>query len=180
MRTLPIAITLAAAVGLACGGSPGPDEAGDRRRISTRYSAATGLLEELKVETPGGAIEARAEMHGTSFRRVEIDTNGDGQPDRWEYYAEPGRGGAAGTGNAIVRAEQATRFDGIVSRWEHYESGVLVRADEDVNGDGALDKWERYEDGALASVDLDLNGAGRPDRRLIFRPGGATEVVDLR
>jgi len=153
--------------------------------VAAVYSPETGRLEQLTLERDdNGSIEARAYMAGTQFDRIEIDTDGDGKPDRWEYYStsKPPSGaptGAAAAANLIVRAEQATRGDGAVSRWEYYEGGVITRVEEDTRGDGRIDKWERYTDGDLTSIDLDLGGRGKPDRRILFRADGSTEAQPL-
>lgn len=139
-------------------------------QVSREYDRDTGRLEQLALERKDGSTELRAFMQGTRFERIEIDTNGDGRPDRWEFYD---------VRNVILRAEQSTRFDGTVSRWEHYEGGVIVRVEEDVSGDGRVDKWERYVGGALVELDLDLAGRGRPDRRLRFGADGSSEVIEL-
>ncbi|MEQ1895773.1 MAG: hypothetical protein ABL971_00135 [Vicinamibacterales bacterium] len=159
------------------------DRAAADRRVKAGYSRETGYLEQLTVERDTGSIEARAYMQGAQFKRIELDTNGDGQTDRWEYYAAgespAGAAPSGGPPNPILRAEQATRFNGTVSRWEYYEAGVIARVEEDVSDDGRIDKWERYAGGELAAVELDLSERGRPDRRLVFRADGSTEVIDL-
>jgi hypothetical protein len=151
------------------------------RQVVPQYSPDTGRLDQLVVKREEtGGVEARAFMKGTTFERIELDTDGDGTPDRWEYYTATGQAGTSGvSGNPIVRAEEATRGDGRISRWEYYDGGAIARVEEDVNGDGKVDKWERYEGGALRSLDLDLSGSGRPERRILFNPDGTTQSHPL-
>jgi hypothetical protein len=115
-------------------------------------------------------------------KSIEIDRDGNGKPDRWEYY-EPVTSGSAPAGSpdghsVIVRAEEANTKTGKIVRREVYDHGLIARVEEDTNGDGKVDKWETYKDGLVATVDLDLRHRGRPERRLVYRPDGTLERVD--
>jgi hypothetical protein len=119
-------------------------------------------------------------MDGTVLRRIELDRDANGRPDRWEYY-DPSSGPgvpAAGAPPRIVRAEEANGPGTTVTRREFFEDGVLVRVEEDTDLDGRADKWEAYADGALVRVDLDLGGNGHADRRLVYGPSGAVLRVE--
>ena len=168
-------VILTPIVALAHCGAP----AGQPSKATLRpeYNRQTGRLERLDFDRDAdGKLEGRAFMDGAIVKRIEIDANRDGTPDRWEYYGsdDPGVGSAGSRRSArIVRVEQSTRHDGTVSRWEYWEHGVVARVEEDVDGDGRIDKWERYANGSLASVELDLAGTGKPDRRLVYDTGGS-------
>lgn len=149
---------------VACGSQPSSTS------VVPKYNRDTGKLTSIEVDRDkDGRFEARAFMDGTRIQRIEIDSNADGKPERWEYY---GPAGTAGGESVIVRAEEASETTGKVSRWEYFEQGTIARVEEDVDEDGRVDKWEQYRAGTLAFVDLDLSGSGKPERRLVYEPGG--------
>ena len=115
-------------------------------------------------------------MDGTRLSRLEADENEDGKIDRWEYY--PATPASAGRPTP-ERIERATRLDGRVSRKELFDNGVLTRIEEDTNGDNAIDKWETYSAGALTVMALDTQHRGKPDRRLIYRPDGSLDRIEV-
>jgi hypothetical protein len=115
-------------------------------------------------------------MDGTILRHVELDRDGNGRTDRWEFYLPA----PAGDGRPrLERAEEANGTDDRVTRRETYRDGVISRVEEDTDFDGRVDKWEVYERGALARMDLDLSGRGRPDRRLVYGPGGTVARIEV-
>ena len=174
-KTVLIVVTAAtSAAGSACQ-TRGTDPAASR--VSPVYNQDTGKLEQLVSDRDGdGRAETRAFMEGAILRRIEIDRNGDGAVDRWEFYlgasAAPG---AAIPPPVIERAEEANGPDAKVTRREFFARGTVERVEDDTNLDGRTDKWEFYEAGRLARVELDLVGKGAPSQRLIYGAGG--EVV---
>ena len=114
--------------------------------------------------------ETRAFMDGTDIKYIEIDRNGDGAPDRWEYYGTPAAaaGITAAASNVIDHAEEANGPDRTITRREFYVDGVIRRVVDDTNFDGRPDKWEQYERGVLVQVEMDLVGKGYPSRRLVY------------
>jgi hypothetical protein len=121
------------------------------------YSESTGKLEQLVSDADhDGKADVRMFMDGTRLTHAEIDRNGDGTPDRWEYYE---------------MAAPATRR-------EFYVAGIIDHVEEDSDGDGRPDKWEEYRDGALARLDLDLRGKGWADRRLVYAPDGSLDHAE--
>ena len=147
-------------------------------RTQAIYNKQTGRLEELLSDRDGdGKKETRAFMDGVRFVRIEIDKNGDGKPDRWEYYAPVPAGvtvPSSPDGRVMLeRMEEAGNFDGRITRREFYELGVLARAEEDTDDKPGVDKWEYYTAGVMSRLDLDLQGKGFPDRRLVYDANGA-------
>ena len=148
------------------------------RRIQAKYDQTTGRLSRLEFDSNNnGKPDTWAFMDGTRIDKLEADENEDGKIDRWEYYPAtplPARGKPVPD-----RIERATRMDGKVSRREFFEQGSLARIEEDTNGDGALDKWETYVGGVLSVLALDLQHRGNPDRKLIYRPDGALDRIEV-
>ena len=106
-----------------------------------------------------------------TLKRIEVDRDHDGRPDRWEEYVTAADKDAE-PGPQIVRAEEANGPDDRVTRREQYEGGQLRTVEEDTDLDGRVDKWETYKDNRLLTVDLDLEGTGSPNRRLSYGPSG--------
>jgi hypothetical protein len=158
-------------------------------KVTPIYSPKTGKLEELTLDRNGdGRVDTWAFMNGVHLQSIQIDRHGTGKPDRWEYYAEgiPSAGGPPSAGSAfdrktvIVRAEEANGPDRtMVTRREFYTDGVITRVEEDTDFDGRVDKWETYDHGVLIRMDLDISGRGRPDRRLVYRPDGSFDHVEV-
>ena len=89
------------------------------------------------------------------------------------------RGGVESPDKTIERIERATRRDGVVSRWEYFDNGMLTRVEEDKDGDGKIDKWETYSDGSLSTMAIDTRHRGKPDRRLVYRPNGTLDRIEV-
>jgi len=163
------------------------------KNIEPVYNKKTGRLELLKYDSDGdGKFETNSYMDGATIVRIEIDRDGDGKVDRWEYYgpdkklnrvgvsrANDGKQDAwsiINSSGAVTRIEVSTRRDGKPSRFEYYEKGALVRVEEDTDGDGRVDKWEGYDGVRLASVAFDLQHRGTPDRRLVYATDGSARM----
>lgn len=65
-------------------------------------------------------------------RKVSVDTNFDGKPDRMEYYNEKGQ---------ITKVESDPDEDGIIDETIYYENGKPVKGSKDTNKDGKPDVW---------------------------------------
>jgi hypothetical protein len=150
---------------------PGPG------RATPVYNRQTGKLEQLTSDRDGdGKIDTWASMDGTRVTMIETDRNGDGRPDRREYYhPDPAGAGDAQAQNVIDRAEETNGPDARVTRREFYVHGVLQRVEDDTDADGRVDKWEFYTGGRLERVELDLAGTGAANRRLFYGANG--EVI---
>jgi hypothetical protein len=68
-------------------------------------------------------------------RKVEKDTNADGNVDRVEHYDESGM---------ITSIEADSTGNGQIDEWIYYDEGVLARAEKDTTGDGKPDTWMEY------------------------------------
>lgn len=175
-KAILILMTVATAAASAACNAPGQGRT--TPQVSPVYNQDTGRLEQLVSDRDGdGRAETRAFMDGAVLKRIEIDRNGDGAVDRWEYYGggTAGERGSAVGAPLIERAEEANGSDAKVTRREFFERGTVHRVEDDTNLDGRPDKWEFYEAGQLARIELDLIGKGAPSQRLIYGRGG--EVV---
>jgi EF hand len=180
-------------VALQVGGCESRQAAEAKRRIQPFYDRETGKLTLLKYDSNGdGKPDTFSYMDGAQTIRIEIDEDGDGTIDRWEYYgrdqklekvgfsrAHDGKVDAWAYANAdgsTARIEMSMARNGRIDRTEYYERGVLVRAEEDTDGDGRIDKWEEYDSARLVLVAFDTRHRGVPDRRLVYAPDGDVRV----
>jgi len=159
-----------------CGGAtvPPPVDDGRTQRI---YNKQTGRLEEMLSDRDGdGKKETHAYMDGVRFVRIEMDENGDGKPDRFEFYTPVPAGvtvPSSPDGRVMLeRVEEAGNNDGRITRKEFYVAGVIARAEEDTDGDKRVDKWEFYSSNVMIRLELDLQGKGFPDRRFTYSADG--------
>jgi antitoxin component YwqK of YwqJK toxin-antitoxin module len=173
-------LIFAGALAISCsGGAP-------KNNVQAAYDKQTGKLVQLTIDAKkDGKGKIYSYMDGTKFVRIEIDNDGDGKIDRWEYYGPDQKLQKVGFSRAndgkpdawayqapdgtIARVEVSTHRDGKIDRTEYYEKSVLVRAEEDTDGDGKVDKWETYENGALATVGFDLTHSGKPTTTIDYR-----------
>lgn len=171
-----------------------------RGTTSLKYDRATGHLKEVAFDsTHNGRNDSVAYMDGTRVERIEIDEDGDGKVDRWEFYDADRRLQRASFSRQhngvldatafysaegeVQRVEISTASDGRFNRIEFYQSGSLTRVEEDTNGDGRVDKWETYatEPGGageprIAVAAFDDAFRGSPTRRFVYSPSGALHV----
>jgi hypothetical protein len=154
--------------------------------IRPTYNKDTGELELITYDRDrDGRVDAWLYLEGSAPSRAELDENGDGAADRWEYY-EPGPDGLPSpeaqtqgpmARGVLVRAEQDLRGDGKVSRWERYADGHLAEVSEDTDADGRPDKWEDWSGGTLQSVSLDTEGTGHATRRIVYGVEGSSPTL---
>ena|SRR5436190_21485280 len=168
-----------------------PACAGDR--VSPVYDSA-GTIRRLDSDTDhDGRIDMHAYLFNGRTVRIELDGNGDGIVDRWEYYQPDGQLDRIGTSSEAdgiedmwvaqrgtqMRADIATRRDGVADRHEFHENGALVRTEQDSNGDGRIDQWQRFEGGVLRELLIDTTqSSGRPDRHFVYGRDGSVQRVD--
>ena len=145
----------------------------------------TGRVVELRI-APGGDVARATHLYldEGGGARVPLDDDGDGIPDRWEYYDDVRRIGSGVAdrvgfslaGDNVVdawafhdeqgqvsRVEVSTTRDGDVDRWEYYDGGALVRVETDTDRDGRVDSWSIYRNGVLSTTRSDTDGNGLPD-----------------
>jgi hypothetical protein len=194
-RTLAYAVTCCLLCLAAC--RQAPDRSAGPQPARKVYNDKTGRLERLDYDTRNsGRIDTRCYMDGTRILRIEVDRDGDGKVDRWEYYGAndtlekvgvsrrndgiPDAWAYEGPDGSLARLEISTAHDGKVSRTEYYEHGVLVRSEEDTAGSGRPNKWETFKNGALQSVAFDTTHRGTPDLRLTYLPDGRVTTEKLK
>jgi hypothetical protein len=189
-RTSTIAILATALVAISVGACTSKQRAADARSpFNPVYDKKTGKLTMLTFDSKkAGKIDTWSYMDGTRIVRIEIDRDGDGKVDRWEYYGADQKVEKIGLSRSndgkvdawaypaadgsIARMEISTKRDDKVTRIEHYQAGILSRVEEDTQGSGRIDKWETYRDGALAIVAFDDQRRGTPTRRLVYMADG--------
>ena len=76
-----------------------------------------------------------AQENTPTQKKVEVDRNYDGKPDRFEYYGAYGK---------IMRVETDTDLNGKTDEWVYYKNGVVEKAEKDTNADGKPDTWLAY------------------------------------
>ena len=174
----PLASVTAAALLLvpAAGCSRPPVDTAAATRVAPEYDKATGRLTRIAYDADGnGTHDTWASMDGPRLITLEADENENGRIDRWEYYPA----GAAGAKVPPERIDRSIADDGRVTRREFFEGTDMTRVEEDTDGNGVFDKWESYRDGALATLSLDENGDGKPDRRLVYKPDGSLDRIEV-
>src|ERR1700675_3799091 len=68
-------------------GACGSDQSQTRKNIEPLYDQQTGRLKQLNYDSKNsGKFDTVSYMDGARVLRIEIDTDGDGKVDRWEYY----------------------------------------------------------------------------------------------
>ena len=175
-RVRHVAAVLALAPLAACGLVPPPPAAGrlhlvEKGRFQALYGADGHLLRVVSDRNGDG----RAEMvtifsPGGNVVRAQIDTDGDGVVDRWEYYGPDGR---------VAKVGFSRRTPGKPDMWAYPDGfGGVGRREYDDDGDGIAERAEDLLDGVVVAEELDTNGDGRWDRRLVRGPGGAIERVE--
>jgi hypothetical protein len=155
---------------------------------------AGGAIRRIDYDTDrDGRIDMRAYLLSGRTVRIEVDGNGDGVVDRWEYYRVDGgldRLGTSSESDGVedtwvvqtgdqMRVDVSTHRDGIVDRRELHQGGALVRSEQDTNGDGRIDQWQRFERGRLRELLIDTTlASGEPDRRLLYADNGVLQRIE--
>jgi hypothetical protein len=153
-----------------------PVDAAAATRVAPEYDPATGRLTRIAYDANGNGVhDSWGYMDGTRLIRLEADENENGRLDRWEYYPAAARGAKV----PPERIDRSLADDGRVTRREFFEGTEMTRVEEDTDGNGVVDKWESYRDGALSTLSLDENGDGKADRRLVYRPDGSLDHIEV-
>jgi len=170
------------------------------------YDPKTGRLTQLSYDANrNGKPDSVAQMDGTRIFRIQVDTDENGVPDRWDYYDAERRLTKLGwsrkhdgvedawtyraASGEVSRIEISTKRNGRSDRVEFYEQGTMVRVEEDQDGDSRIDKWETYAiepgttpaDGryAVTSMAWDSRHRGIPEKRFVYGAGGKVVRVDV-
>lgn len=178
-----------------------PDMARIRETSKGKYDQKTGKLSEITYDKDkNGRVDTWVDMDGSRPISARIDSDEDGQIDRWEYYNQNGvllrvgesraksgsvdmwaYMGADGTPERVefVEVSNVTGKEGIVRR-DHYQGGVKVRGEEDTDGDGVIDRWETFAGGRLRTVEFDdeKKRDGRPVQRMTYDDRGALIAIE--
>ncbi|HXK22476.1 MAG TPA: hypothetical protein VMS55_07350 [Myxococcota bacterium] len=108
------------------------------RWIAYRGAARSDIFEARSGGAP--ALHFVFAKGGDPLLRVEVDSRGDGLPER-VYRYENGR---------LVAEERDTDGDGKLDRFDRFDAaGRVAQRDEDLDGDGAVDVRSVYEQGRL-------------------------------
>lgn len=176
------AVALAFGIAVACASC-------ERPHVTALYDLDTHLVSRLDYDDEmSGRIAARTYFSSGRPVRLEVDPDGNGSIDRWEYYGADGslvRLGRSSRNDGredtwvtqsgySMRVDISTRRDGFVDRREFHEQGELVRTEQDTNFDRLVDEWQEFDNGKLHILLIDTEQRrGRPDRRLVYGPDGS-------
>jgi hypothetical protein len=130
-------VGLAASLAMACGSQP----PGPRLHLVEKgpYQAlydADGRLQRIVYDrNADGRAEVVTLFAATGKPlRAEIDTDGDGIVDRWEYFRADG---------TLEKVGLSRRKNGKPDEWDFPDAaGALARRELDEDGDGAVDRVE--------------------------------------
>jgi hypothetical protein len=139
----------------------------ERDRVSPVYDAA-GTIRRLDYDTNrDGQVDMRAYLENGRMVRIEADGNGDGVVDRWEYYTTDGQ---------LERLGTSSESDGVEDTWV-VETGSHMRVDVATRRDGVADRHEFHDGGVLVRAEQDTNGDGRLDQWQRFADGKLRELL---
>ncbi len=86
----------------------------------------------MSLEAFCASVPTEPKQQQITPRKVAVDTNYDGKPDRAEYYDEKGE---------IIRVEVDPDGDGVIDETIYYENGKPKKGAKDTNKDGKQDVW---------------------------------------
>lgn len=139
----------------------------ERDRVSPVYDAA-GTIRRLDYDTNrDGQTDMRAYLENGRTVRIEADGNGDGVVDRWEYYTPDGQ---------LERLGTSSESDGVEDTWV-VETGSRMRVDVATRRDGVADRHELHDGGVLVRAEQDTNGDGLLDQWQRFTDGKLRELL---
>jgi hypothetical protein len=133
-------------------------------------------------EVRGAGIISERPAEG-GLTEQQVDLNGDGKADVWNYYRERLEGPrvlaakkvdlnwdgkqdvstAFDNSGSITKEEMDQDFDGRVDWVDHYQGGKRVLTEADTNNDTRFDLFKVYESGKVRRKERDMNGDGKID-----------------
>jgi hypothetical protein len=98
---------------------------------------------------------------------VEVDLDGDGKPDIYNYYRQ-----LDGGGRLLLRKEMDLNQDTRIDVWSIYtETGDLEREEMDGDFDGNIDWVDHYQGGKRVMSEIDTQNTGRFDLFKYYEAG---------
>jgi hypothetical protein len=171
--SIPQCLAAVALLGAASCSGPNADAARVKATTQASYDLETGKLAEITYDkNKNGRIDTWTKMNGTVPVSSRIDTNEDGQLDRWETYGPDGKlvqvdwerppvPGPDNPNKTFTGKPNATAYvtaDGVVERIEYYETS-------DVTGQKDITRREWYNAAKqLTRAEEDSDGDGLMDR----------------
>ena len=129
---------------------------------------AGGAIRRIDYDTDrDGQIDMRAYLVDGRTVRIEADGNHDGIIDRWEYYGVTGD---------LERLGTSSESDGVEDTWV-VQAGDEMRVDISTRRDGVADRHEVHEKGVAVRAEQDTNGDGRIDQWQRFERGRLRELL---
>jgi hypothetical protein len=101
------------------------------------YTAIAGQTAAAPTTASAKSGEMLNDSNGATKnlpKKIGSDTNGDGTPDRYEYYE----------GGLIVKAEADGNGDGKMDELAYFKDGKMIKIEKDSDFDGKTDKWVEY------------------------------------
>lgn len=128
----------------------------DKGKVQAYYDH-WGRLERLEVDSNGDGKPDRVSHHMGKKQPslIDIDTDFDGRIDRWEYYDDAGQLTKIG----------ASRRGGAPDLWAVLDvQGKVVRREYDDDHKGKVNRVEILDGGRVAQTEVDSDRDGRIDR----------------
>jgi len=128
----------------------------DKGKVQAYYDH-WGRLERLEVDSNGDGKPDRVSHHMGKKQPslIDIDTDFDGRIDRWEYYDDDGQLTKIG----------ASRRGGAPDMWAVLDvQGKVVRREYDDDHKGKVNRVEILDGGRVAQTEVDSDRDGRIDR----------------
>jgi hypothetical protein len=94
--------------------------------------------------------------------RREADLNQDGRIDIWSFYDE---------GGGVSQERMDGDFDGTPDWVDYYQGGKRTLSEVDTNSDGQFDLFKYYVDGKLVRKERDTNSNGKIDFWELYEDG---------
>jgi hypothetical protein len=144
------------------------DEDSDGRIDRVRRYSADGQLSRVDEDLDlDGTLEAVTLFEADQPTRRRVDSDGNGEPDLWSFYA----------GGEVIRNERDRDGDGFRDLITHYQGGHLLREEEDRNADGRPDVVVLYRDGEISQRDEDADLDGTIDVQSFYENGKLARKV---